>query len=284
MRTGGRAALSDHATYLDDDADLSLVQDRHVAVLGYDGQARAHALCLRDSGVDVRVGLEAGSKQRDEAEADGLRVVSPYEACEEADLLVLSAAPPDAVVADVVVPNLVPGCLVVLGGDAELAVALPDGVDAVRIMPWGSGDRVRDEFSQGRGAPMFASVVVDATGSAWKQAMAYARAIGGTRAGVVRTSDSEYLLAHQTAGAFYRGRGLAAVRAAFEELVRAGCPSEVAYVEIVQGLQEFANNVATGAFDAELVSGAGDQPGPWVRAMMGWLRSGQHPVPPGARD
>src|SRR5690348_13263420 len=94
----------------DDDADLALVQDRHAAVLGYDDAARAHALCLRDSGVDVRVGLREGSEAADAAADDGLRVVSPYEAGEEADLFVLlGLRHDDPVVQDVVLPNLVEG-------------------------------------------------------------------------------------------------------------------------------------------------------------------------------
>src|SRR5689334_20568952 len=102
--------------YLDDDADLSFVQDRNVALLGYGEQARGHALCLRDSGVDVRLGLEAGSAPYQEAMDDGLRVVPPYEATEEADLFVLADPVADgSVVADVVLPNLVPGDAVILG-------------------------------------------------------------------------------------------------------------------------------------------------------------------------
>ena len=155
-------------------------------------------------------GAEPGSVECDEAESEGLRVVSPYEACEEADLLVLSVvSSDDRVVADVVVPNLVPGCLIVLGGDAE---------------PWGRHTRrCGRRFASCRGVAVSSSGRSSRRGAVrrcsrpswWRRRGSHgsrpSRSRGrrrGTRAGVLRTADSEYLLAHQTAGAFYRGRGL----------------------------------------------------------------------------
>jgi ketol-acid reductoisomerase len=262
----------------DDDADLSLVQDRHVAVLGYDADARAHALCLRDSGVDVRVGLPPGDELWDDAEAEGLRVVPPYDACEEADVLVLPALlADDARVSEIVVPNLVPGCVVVLGADAAVPNAeLPEGVDVVRLVAWADGARVREEFNHGRGVPVFASVVVDGSGAAWEQALAYARAVGATRAGVVRTGDEQYVVARAAATTLARRHVLPAVGQALDALVRGGCPVEVAYVECVRALDMLAADLSNGALD-EALGTPGDAKsaidvGRGVRSLMGWFR------------
>ncbi len=273
------------AIFVDDDADLSLVQDRNVAVLGYDDQAAAHALCLRDSGVDVRVGLDPRAPSWDEAVADGLRVVTPYEACEEADLLVLPVAwTYDTSVADAVLPNLVSGDVVVLHEAAVLPGEIPAGVDVVRLAPWAPGSVVRDEFAQGRGVPLFASVVVDGSGNAWEVALAYARAIGATRAGVLRTTDAEYAQARTHAeSTLMRGAVLPAVRSAFDELVAAGCQPEVAYLRCVYGLRVFAEELVRGGLDAELAAAAARgepsttaDPLPaaaaLVRSLMAWER------------
>lgn len=292
MRQGGQFVLTsvcDHRgvaqLFVDDDADLSLVQARNVAVLGYDDQAAAQALCLRDSGVDVRVGLAADSPLWDEAMADGLRVVTTFEACEEADLVVVpvsSAA--DAAVAEALVPNLVAGDVVVLEEAAVLAGSVPDGVDVVRLAPWASGAVVRDEYTQGRGVPLFASVVVDGSGSAWQIGLAYARAIGATRAGVIRTTDEEYSRARTVAeGPLLRGSVLPLVRTAFDSLVEEGCQPEVAYLRCFYGLKLFAEDLVRGALDAELNAArkpdsraSGDDPvhaaAALVRSLMGWDR------------
>lgn len=292
MRQGGPAVLTsvcDHrgvaTIFGDDDADLSLVQERNVAVLGYDDQAAAQALCLRDSGVDVRVGLESGTALWDEAVADGLRVVTTFEACEEADLVVVPvSSSEDSAVAEAVVPNLVMGDVVVLEEAAVLPGSVPGGVDVVRLAPWASGAVVREEYAQGRGVPMFVSVVVDGSGSAWETALAYARAIGATRAGVIRTTDAEYSRARAVAeSTLLRGTVLPLVRTAFDSLVREGCQPEVAYLRCVYGLKLFADDLVRGALDAELTAAretAGEAPGDdpmpvagaLVRSLMGWDR------------
>jgi ketol-acid reductoisomerase len=238
----------------DDDADLALVQDRNVAVLGYDGEARAHALCLRDSGVDVRVGLEAGSDAAHKAVDDGLRVVSAYEACEEADLFVLlGLQPDDPVWRDVVSPNLVPGDVAVLGA-ASVMAAFPDGVDVVRVMPWSDGDAVRRHYRQGRGVAMFLSVVTDASGKAFEVGLAYARAIGGTRAGVLATGDDEYSATLEHSRALMYDDLLRHLRLAFDEAVEEGSSPEVAYVLCIQALEPFARAVTSGRLDGVLGS------------------------------
>jgi ketol-acid reductoisomerase len=271
--------------FVDDDADLALVQDRNVAVLGYDDQAAAHALCLRDSGVDVRVGLAAESPRWDDAVADGLRVVTTYEACEEADLLVLPVSTTDdATVVEAVRPNLVAGDVVVLHEAAVLPGDVAAGVDVVRVAPWASGYVARDEFAQGRGVPLFASVVVDGSGRAWDIALAYARAIGATRAGVIRTTDAEYSTARSEAElTLMRGAVLPLVRAGFDSLVEAGCQPEVAYLRCIYGLRLFAEELVRGGLDAELAaarvtpkSGSDGDPLPsaaaLVRSLMAWER------------
>lgn len=276
--------------YLDDDAGLALVQDRNVAVLGYDDLAAAHALCLRDSGVDVRIGLQTRSALWDEAESDGLRVVGSHEACEEADLVVLPASPDELFVAELVTPTLLTGDVVVLHESVAAPARLPAGVDVVRLSPWASGAVVRDEYTQGRGVPVFASVVVDGSGGAWDIALAYARAIGATRAGVVRTNDGEDDQAHSRAEAdLMRGGVLPLVRATFDALVASGCQPEVAYLRCVHGLREFAAELASGRLDAELRA-AGSHPegttevdplpaaAAFVRSLVGWQRDGDAPL------
>jgi ketol-acid reductoisomerase len=276
------------ALFGDDDADLSLVQDRNVAVLGYDDLAAAHALCLRDSGVDVRIGLETRSAMWDEAEADGLRVVGSFEACEEADLVVLPVTLDGLAVDEVVTPTLVAGDVVVLHDSAAAPAGLPAGVDVVRLASWASGAVVREEYAQGRGVPLFASVVVDGSGGAWDLALAYARAIGATRAGVIRTADGEDLGARAEADrALLHGGVLPLVRGTFDALVASGCQPEVAYLCCVHGLRQFAEDLARGLLDAELTqarpaaeSAAGpDQvpdplpaAGSFVRSLMAWER------------
>ncbi|HEX6486321.1 MAG TPA: ketol-acid reductoisomerase, partial [Nocardioidaceae bacterium] len=182
--------------FYDDDADLSVIQGRNVAVLGYGSQGHAHALSLRDSGVDVRVGLPEGSKSRAKAEAEGLRVVTPYEACEEADLIMILA--PDHVqrnlYKEAVEPNLVEGDALFFGHGFNIRfgyITPPEGVDVAMVAPKGPGHLVRREYSEGRGVPVLVAVEKDATGKAWDLALSYAKAIGGLRAGGIKTTFTE---------------------------------------------------------------------------------------------
>src|SRR5436309_11717688 len=182
--------------YYDDDADLSVIQDRHVAVLGYGSQGHAHAQSLRDSGVDVRVGLPEESRSRAKAGADGLRVVTPYEACEEADLVMVLA--PDPVqrhlYAEAIEPNLVDGDALFFGHGFNIRfgyVKPPAGVDVCMVAPKGPGHLVRRQFTEGRGVPCLVAIEQDASGSALALALAYAKGIGGTRAGALRTTYTQ---------------------------------------------------------------------------------------------
>ena len=229
--------------YYDDDADLSLIQGRKVAVLGYGSQGHAHALSLRDSGVDVRVGLPEGSGSRAKAESEGLRVVTPAEAAAEADVIMVLA--PDTVQrrlyeADVA-PNLKDGDALFFGHGLNIRFGLitpPAGVDVAMVAPKGPGHLVRRQFVDGRGVPCLVAVEQDASGSALQLALSYAKGIGGTKAGVLRTTFTEEtetdLFGEQ---AVLCGGASALVMAGFEVLTEAGYQPEVAYFECLHELK-----------------------------------------------
>src|SRR5882724_10344961 len=182
--------------YYDDDADLSIIQGRKVAVIGYGSQGHAHALSLRDSGVDVRVGLPEGSKSRAAAEAEGLRVLTPYDACAEADLVMVLA--PDTtqrtLYADAIAPNLKGGDALFFAHGFNIRfgyITPPAGIDVAMVAPKGPGHLVRRQYTEGRGVPCLVAVEQDATGQALALALSYAKGIGGTRAGALRTTFTE---------------------------------------------------------------------------------------------
>jgi ketol-acid reductoisomerase len=229
--------------FYDDDADLSVIQNRTVAVLGYGSQGHAHALSLRDSGVDVRVGLPEGSKSRAKAEAEGLRVLTPGEACEEADLIMILA--PDHIqrklYAESVEPNLVDGDALFFGHGFNIRfgyIKPPAGVDVAMVAPKGPGHLVRREYVSGRGVPVLVAVENDATGKAWELALAYAKGIGGLRAGGIRTTFTEEtetdLFGEQ---AVLCGGMSELVTKGFEVLTEAGYQPEVAYFECLHELK-----------------------------------------------
>src|SRR5215212_7270036 len=229
--------------FYDKDADLSLIQGRNVAVLGFGSQGHAHALSLRDSGVDVRVGLPEASKSRPKAEAEGLRVLTPYEACEEADLIMILT--PDhtqrKVYAESVEPNLVEGDALFFGHGFNIRfdyITPPEGVDVCMVAPKGPGHLVRREFSEGRGVPVLVAVEEDASGKAWDLALSYAKAIGGLRAGGIRTTFTEEtetdLFGEQAVPC---GGASALVQAGYETLTEAGYQPEVAYFECLHELK-----------------------------------------------
>src|SRR3954470_20310582 len=149
--------------YYDDDADLSIVQGRKVAVLGYGSQGHAHALSLRDSGVDVRVGLPEGSKSRAKAEDEGLRVLTPSDACAEADLIMVLAPDPAqrSLYAESIEPNLQAGDALFFGHGFNIRfgyVKPPADVDVAMVAPKGPGHLVRREFENGKGVPCLIAV------------------------------------------------------------------------------------------------------------------------------
>ena len=223
--------------FYDDDTDLSIIQNRHVAVLGYGSQGHAHALSLRDSGVDVRVGLLEGSKSRGKAESEGLRVLDPAAACEEADLIMVLA--PDPVqrhlYKDAIEPNLVDGDALFFGHGLNIRYGLitpPSGIDVCMVAPKGPGHLVRRQFEEGRGVPVLLAVEQDATGHAWDLVKSYAKGIGGTRAGALKTTFKEETETDLFGEQVVLCGGLSElIKAGFDTLVGAGYQPEVAYFE-----------------------------------------------------
>ena len=229
--------------FYDDDADLALIQGKNVAVIGYGSQGHAHALSLRDSGVDVRVGLQPGSKSREKAEAEGLRVLTPREAAEEADVIVILA--PDQhqrkLYAEEIAPELAAGDTLVFGHGFNIRfgyITPPEGVDVIMVAPKGPGHLVRREYVDGRGVPVLVAVEKDESGHAWPLALSYAKAIGGLRAGGIRTTFAEEtetdLFGEQ---AVLCGGASQLVMYGFEVLTEAGYQPEVAYFECLHELK-----------------------------------------------
>ncbi|RFU41280.1 ketol-acid reductoisomerase [Actinomadura logoneensis] len=229
--------------FYDDAADLSVLQNRHVAIIGYGSQGHAHALSLRDSGVDVRVGLREGSASREKAEAEGLRVLTPREAAEEADLIMLLA--PDhhhrEIFENDIRPALVEGDALFFGHGFSIRYGLvqpPEGVDVAMVAPKGPGHLVRRQFTAGRGVPVIVAVEKDASGNAWDLALAYAKGIGGLRAGGIKTTFTEEtetdLFGEQ---AVLCGGASELVKTGFEVLTEAGYQPEVAYFEVLHELK-----------------------------------------------
>jgi ketol-acid reductoisomerase len=229
--------------FYEDDADLSVIQGRHVAVLGYGSQGHAHALSLRDSGVDVRVGLPEGSKSRAKAQEQGLRVVTPFEACEEADVIMILVPDPvqRKVYEEAVLPNLAEGDAILFGHGLNIRYGLitpPDFVDVAMVAPKGPGHLVRRQFNDGFGVPCLVAVEQDASGKALELALSYAKGIGGTRAGVIRTTFKDEtetdLFGEQVV---LCGGVEELIKAGFETLTEAGYEPEIAYFECLHELK-----------------------------------------------
>jgi len=229
--------------FYEEDADLSIIQGRKVAVLGYGSQGHAHALSLRDSGIDVRVGLVEGSKSRAKAEAEGLRVVDPATAVAEASLIMVLV--PDHIqrhlYESAIAPNLEAGDALFFAHGFNIRfgyITPPADVDVCMVAPKGPGHLVRREYVAGRGVPAIVAVEQDATGNAWALALSYAAGIGSLRAGGIKTTFTEEtetdLFGEQ---AVLCGGASALVQAGFETLVEAGYQPEVAYFECLHELK-----------------------------------------------
>ncbi|MGH9170446.1 MAG: ketol-acid reductoisomerase [Acidimicrobiales bacterium] len=229
--------------YYEKDADQALVRSRKVAVIGYGSQGHAHSLNLRDSGVDVRVGLRESSSSRAKAEAAGLRVTTVAEAASEADLVMILL--PDTEQAGVyeseIAPNLAAGDALLFAHGFNIRYGLiqpPAGVDVGMVAPKGPGHLVRRTYTEGGGVPCLIAVANDASGKATELALSYADAIGATRAGVLSTTFEEEtetdLFGEQVV---LCGGVTALVTAGFETLVEAGYSPESAYFECLHELK-----------------------------------------------
>ncbi|MEM9516561.1 MAG: ketol-acid reductoisomerase [Actinomycetota bacterium] len=223
--------------YYAEDADASIIEGKKVAVVGYGSQGHAHALNLKDSGVDVVVGLRPESSSAAKAEAAGLTVMTIAEAAAWADVIMLLA--PDTeqkrIYDEHIAANLSDGNALAFAHGFNIRfdrIQPPAGVDVIMIAPKGPGHLVRRTYTEGGGVPALIAVAQDATGSARDVAMSYADAIGGTRAGVIETTFAEEtetdLFGEQ---AVLCGGLTALVRAGFETLVEAGYAPEMAYFE-----------------------------------------------------
>jgi ketol-acid reductoisomerase len=229
--------------FYDADADLSIIQNRVVAVMGYGSQGHAHSLSLRDSGVDVRVGLSPNSKSRAKAEEEGLRVVDPATAAAEADLIMMTVPDPvqKKLYAEAIAPNLQEGDALFFAHGFNIRfgyVNPPATVDVCMVAPKGPGHLVRREYVAGRGVPAIVAVEQDFTGQAWPLALSYAKAIGSLRAGGIKTTFTEEtetdLFGEQ---AVLCGGASQLVMYGFETLVEAGYQPEVAYFECLHELK-----------------------------------------------
>jgi ketol-acid reductoisomerase len=229
--------------FYDDNADLSIIQNRKVGIIGYGSQGHAHALNLRDSGVDVQVGLAEGSKSRAKASDQGLSVGTPAEVAAWADVIMMLV--PDQVArhvyAEAVKPNLQPGNALFFAHGFNIRfgyIEAPQGVDVAMVAPKGPGHLVRREFVDGRGVPVLVAVEVDATGQAWALALSYAKALGGLRAAGIKTTFTEEtetdLFGEQTV---LCGGVSHLIEAGFETLTEAGYQPEIAYFEVLHELK-----------------------------------------------
>jgi ketol-acid reductoisomerase len=229
--------------YYDDDADPGALDGQTVAVIGYGSQGHAHAQNLRDSGIDVVVGLAPGSKSRALAEEAGLRVADVADAVREANVIMIAV--PDTVQKSVydtdIAPNLRPNQLLMFAHGFNIRfgrISPPEDVDVGMVAPKGPGHLLRSVYRQGGGVPALFAVERDASGTARDRVLAYARGLGSTRAGVLETTFAEEtetdLFGEQ---ALLCGGVSALVKAAFETLVEAGYQPELAYFETMHELK-----------------------------------------------
>ncbi|MBI3734334.1 MAG: ketol-acid reductoisomerase [Chloroflexi bacterium] len=229
--------------YYDDDADLGLLQGKKIAIIGYGSQGHAHALNLRDSGADVRVGLHAASRSRAKAEAEGLRVLTVAEATREADTVMMLV--PDQVCAPIyresVAPQLGAGKTLMFAHGFNIRfgqVIPPPEVDVSMIAPKAPGHRMREIFTQGQGVPALLAVHQNPSGRATENALAYAKGVGSTRAGVIETTFTEEtetdLFGEQ---AVLCGGVSELIKAGFDTLVAAGYQPEIAYFECLHEMK-----------------------------------------------
>ncbi|MDE0572693.1 ketol-acid reductoisomerase [Demequina sp. B12] len=229
--------------FYEDDADLTLIQGKKVAIVGYGSQGHAHAQNLRDSGVEVRVALRAGSNSTAKAEEDGFTVNTVAEAAQWADVIMILA--PDqhqrTIYNDDILPHLTEGKTLAFAHGFNIRfgyIEAPEGVDVILVAPKAPGHTVRREYVAGRGIPDIVAVEKDASGNAWALALSYAKGIGGTRAGVIKTTFTEEtetdLFGEQ---AVLCGGASQLVQYGFEVLTEAGYQPQIAYFEVLHELK-----------------------------------------------
>jgi len=227
----------------DADADLAIIQGKKVAVIGYGSQGHAHALNLRDSGVEVKIGLKPDSKSVQKALEAGFEVLPSAEAAKWADVIVILA--PDqhqrGLYAADIKDNLEPGNAILFGHGFNIRfgyIEAPEGVDVIMVAPKGPGHTVRREYEAGRGVPVIVAVEQDATGGAWPLAWSYAKGLGGLRAGGIKTTFTEEtetdLFGEQSV---LCGGTSQLVMYGFETLIEAGYQPEIAYFEVLHELK-----------------------------------------------
>ncbi len=238
--------------FYDKDADLGRLDGKTVAVIGYGSQGHAHALNLRDSGVNVVVGLRKDSASVQKAEGEGLRVVAPIEAAREADVVMLTV--PDELMADIyrdeIAPGLVSGNYVAVAHGFNIhfgQIRVPEGVNVFMVAPKGPGHTVRGHYLEGRGVPSLVAVGEDPSGDTLEMALAYAGGIGAGRAGILETNFREEcetdLFGEQ---AVLCGGLTALMQAGYETLVEAGYAPEMAYFECIHEVKLIVDLVYEG--------------------------------------
>ena len=242
--------------FYDDDADLSIIQGRKVGVIGYGSQGHAHSLSLRDSGVQVKVGLKEGSKSREKVTEQGLEVDTPAEVAKWADVIMLLA--PDTAQAEIfssdIEPNLEDGNALFFGHGLNIHFGLikpPANVTIGMVAPKGPGHLVRRQFVDGKGVPCLVAVEQDPKGEGLALALSYAKAIGGARAGVIKTTFKDETETDLFGEQAVLCGGLSElVKAGFETLVEAGYQPELAYFECLHEVKLIVDLMVKGGLSA----------------------------------
>jgi ketol-acid reductoisomerase len=238
--------------YYDSDADLGAIRKKTVGVIGYGIQGRGQALNLRDSGVNVIVSQRPGGPNYDQAKKDGFEPVSAEEAAKRSDILIILAQDPlqQEIYQKSVAPHLKAGKALAFSHGFNIhfkTIVPPKDVDVFMVAPKGPGSRVRELYQEGKGVPCLVAVHQDATGTALATALAYAKAIGGTRAGVIETTFKEEtetdLFGEQTV---LCGGVSALIQKGFETLVEAGYQPELAYFEVLHELKLITDLIYAG--------------------------------------
>ena len=241
--------------YHDNEADVSLIQGKKVAIIGYGSQGHAHALNLRDSSVAVTVGLHPESKSREKATAAGLTVRSNSEAAAWADVVMVLA--PDTTQAEIyekdLAQNLTAGKMLMFGHGFNIrygTIHPPKNIDVTMVAPKAPGHRVREVFVEGAGTPALLAIHQDATGKAKALGLSYAKALGATRAGVIETTFTEEtetdLFGEQSV---LCGGVSALIKAGFDTLVEAGYQPEIAYFECMHELKLIVDLIYRGGLN-----------------------------------